>query len=262
MLDKERILSGFRTLSLQHRVEIIDRVDSTNKRAKELLSQINANDCIVIATEQTLGRGRLNRTWYSPKGGLYFSMIIKTDTRVKSCALYGLMAACAIHEALKVEIGLQTHLKWPNDLLVDTRKLSGILSELVVQGQNEGSNFVILGIGINVNTLTEEFPEDLREIVTSIRTERGCDTPLEDLLVAIVSRIDWWLQTDPSLTKVFYVYNKVCGTVGSEVLIELPEMTIQGLAKGIDEYGHLLVQDVSGRTHMLDFGDVVYLRSM
>jgi len=235
--------------------------------AKQLINGGDIDGTIVVAAEQSSGRGRMKRIWYSPPGGLYFTIILRANKEVTSYALYGLMIACVIHETIKSEFGLQPHLKWPNDILVNEKKLCGVLSELIVSQNESGGQsddapiFVIIGTGINANNLVDEFPQEYQNLVTTIRNECGFKISLEDLLVAIICRLDWWLETDPSLSKVFHVYNNICGTIGTEVSVELPKSTIQGCAKGIDEYGNLIIEDRVGSIHKVDYGDVVYLRS-
>ncbi|MFW9933781.1 MAG: biotin--[acetyl-CoA-carboxylase] ligase, partial [Candidatus Thorarchaeota archaeon] len=208
MIEKERIESGFRLRSLAHRIIVLEAIGSTNTYAKLLIDSPDSEGTIVVADEQTSGKGRMTRTWHSPKGGLYFSIVLKANKDVSSYALYALMAACCVHEAVKTESGLTPHLKWPNDILVNERKLCGILSELIIKQEEwDEEVYVVLGIGINVNNMTEGFPLDLQDVATSIKMECGCDTSLEDLLVEIVSRIDWWLEGDPILSKVSQVYN-------------------------------------------------------
>ena len=259
-MDKERISTGFQTYSLAHRIEIFDEVSSTNSIAKELASQSDSDGLIIIAEKQTSGRGREQRFWHSPRGGLYLSIVITPSPNVKSYALYGLMMACVLHEAIKSMTGLQPHLKWPNDLLVNDQKLCGILSELVSDEQGNAIR-VVLGVGVNVNIRTKDFPIDLRGITTSILDETSSITQIEDLIVAIVSRLDRWLESDPALSKVQNVYMKLCKTLASKVCVDMKEKRICGMAKEINEYGMLLIEDESGHHHEISAGDVRYVRS-
>ncbi len=259
MIDEKRIQTGFSLNSLKHHVVIFDRVDSTNLQAKKLLDSNAQHGTIVIAEEQTHGRGRLTRSWYSPRGGLYFSVILREIAAVESIPLYGFLLACVVHQSLKQLTNLQFSLKWPNDVLLGQKKVSGILSELVTEGAN--SLGIIVGVGINLNSRVEEFPTELQSSVATILSEINQQSSVEDLLVAIISRLDWWLQSDPTLEKVVQVYRRFCSTLGLMVSAEFEGNMIKGKAVDIAANGSLVIKEETGKTILIDFGDVVHLES-
>jgi BirA family biotin operon repressor/biotin-[acetyl-CoA-carboxylase] ligase len=260
VIDEERIQTGFSLNSLEHHLVIFDQVDSTNLQAKELLHSKAQHGTIVIAEQQTRGVGRLRRSWYSPKGGLYFSVILRELAQIESLPLYGLLAACVIHESLKQLTDLQFSLKWPNDVLLGQKKVSGVLSEYVVNGIHPLG--IIVGVGINLNNRIEEFPTELQASATTILSATKQESSVEDLLVAIISRLDWWLQSDPELEKVVQVYKRICGTLGRFVSADFQGRTMRGKAVDVDADGFLIVEDASGKTVHIDFGDIVHLGSV
>ncbi len=259
MIDEERIQTGFSLNSLTHHLVIFDQVDSTNLQAKKLLYSNAQHGTIVIAEEQTRGRGRLRRSWHSPKGGLYFSVILRELPPTESFPLYGLLAACVINESLKQLTDLRFSLKWPNDVLLGEKKVSGILSEFIVDGSCPLG--IIVGVGINLNSRIEEFPAELQASATTILSETEQESSLEDLLVAIISRLDWWLQSDPRLEKVVQVYKRICGTIGRLVSADFQGHMITGTAVDVASDGSLIVEDASGKRVFIDFGDIVHLGS-
>jgi BirA family biotin operon repressor/biotin-[acetyl-CoA-carboxylase] ligase len=168
------------------------------------------------------------------------------------------MAGCVVHESIKDLSGLSPHLKWPNDIHLKGRKVGGILSELVTA--NHGS-YVVLGIGINVNTQESDLADDIRSASTSLLRELDAPMSIEELLVAIVSRMDWWLASDPLLSKVHHVFNRISGTIGTRVVVRVDEQIIKGIARCMLEDGALLIETDSGETYEMQAGDVEYLRS-
>ncbi len=258
MIDKERLLSNLLTSSAQHRVEVFDIVDSTNTIAKGLLSQGAGHGTLVVAEAQTHGRGRLGRAWHSPKGGLYFSLVLLPSSEVVSLPLYGLMVACVIREVIHKKSGLECMLKWPNDLLVSNRKVCGILSELVTD--DERIKGLVVGAGINVNTLPNMFPEEIRSHATSLRIETGKEHNLEEFLAAIVVALESWLVECPSLSNVVSVYRTHCLTLGKQVVARIHGTELVGIAFDIERDGSLLIRDDAGRTHRVNSGEVTHLR--
>lgn len=259
MIDEERIQTGFSLNSLKHHLVMFDRVDSTNLQAKKLLHRNAEHGTIVIAEEQTHGRGRLTRSWCSPKGGLYFSVILREITQIESIPLYGFLLACVVHESLKQLTDLHFSLKWPNDVLLGPKKVSGILSEFVTEGANPLG--IIVGVGVNLNSRVEEFPAELQDSATTILSATKQESSLEDLLVAIISRLDWWLQSDSGLEKVVQVYKRICSTIGKLVSADFQGRMITGTAVDVAPDGSLIVEDASGKTVHIDFGDVVHIGS-
>lgn len=146
-------------------------VDSTNRVAKKLAYHGAADGAIVVAEEQTGGKGRLDRKFFSPRGkGIWFSVILRPNFLPKDAPKCTLMAAVAVAEAM-VRFNLKPEIKWPNDIMHDGRKLVGILTEMT--GEIGKITYLVIGVGINVNISRDEFPEDLRGIATSLSEMNG-----------------------------------------------------------------------------------------
>jgi BirA family biotin operon repressor/biotin-[acetyl-CoA-carboxylase] ligase len=217
--------------------------DSTNARARELAMARAPDGTVVTAGEQTAGRGRQGRTWSAPAGkALLMSAIVRDLTRRD--ALLPLAVPVAVAEACDAFAGTRCGIKWPNDIWINGRKLSGILLE----GRPE-ERWAVIGVGVNVGTLREEFPAELRDTATSLAIESGVDPGVEPVLDAVLGALERRLAEEPETIVAAWRERDVLR--GSRVRWNGGE----GTAAGIDEAGSLLVETGSGRV-VLDAGEV------
>ena len=171
LLLPSEIQIGLDTEILGKEMDYHPSVDSTNRLAKKLAYHGAAEGTIVVAEEQTGGKGRLERGFYSPRGkGIWFSVILHPNFSPHDAPKFTLMAAVAVAEAM-ARFKLKAEIKWPNDIMHDGRKLVGILTEMT--GEIGKITYLVTGIGINVNISREEFPEELRDIATSLSELNG-----------------------------------------------------------------------------------------
>jgi BirA family biotin operon repressor/biotin-[acetyl-CoA-carboxylase] ligase len=238
----------------------LDSVDSTNTEAKQLLIQGEGEGVIVTAGRQTAGRGRKDRTWLSPVGGLYFSLILHPRLEAKSAPLLGFLGACAVARSLSKLGVVDVSVKWPNDVLVKQCKIAGILCETVFLGSKTLGT--VLGIGVNQNCSISEMPPGLQWPTTSIIDEVGKATSIESLLCSIVNEIDRLLQSvekRESFSEVLGEWRELSSTIGSKVRVHEDGKTIDGIARNIAPNGALVVQTEDGLVSVLQ-GDVSHLR--
>ncbi|MGY5855782.1 MAG: biotin--[acetyl-CoA-carboxylase] ligase [Candidatus Thorarchaeota archaeon] len=239
----------------------MDSVDSTNTEAKNLVMHGESEGLIVITKSQTAGRGRKDRPWLSPIGGLYFSIILKPRLGTENTPLLGLLGACAVARSLNALGVKNVGLKWPNDVLIGKSKISGILSEAVYLG--EVTTGIVIGIGVNQNCPVSDMPPGLQWPTTSIVDEIGKETSIEALLCSIVNEIDALLQVverDSSFAAVLDEWREVSSTLGARVRIHEDEKTTDGVAKDIGSDGSLIVETENGLVNVL-LGDVSHLRT-
>jgi len=235
-------------------------VESTQTMAKELYRRYSYDAFVVWAERQFKGRGRRERRWHSPKGGLYFSLFQKDLGDLRSPQLVSLAAGMAIRNGLKQFCNISCELKWPNDILYQERKLCGILSESAIYGQK--IHYTIVGVGINVNTDISELPCEVRAKATSLKDIIGLEVDLNELLSVSAEEVFKWLsflKTDNGQKKVIESYKNHCVTLGSQVSVYLDNETISGLAVDITEEGALQVL-AAGETLLFATGDVVHIR--
>ncbi len=235
-------------------VEWFRQLDSTNRYAAEQA----AAGLVVVADEQTAGRGRLGRAWVAPPGAsLLVSVVVPLGVSVETRSLLVPAAAVAAADALHAIAGIEARLKWPNDLVVDDRKLAGFLAEAVT-----GRGVAVVGMGCNVDW--PSFPPDLAATATACN--RCSDRPVtrEELLAEWLVRYDERLGAldDPSARRAL---RDACAarsaTLGRRVRVELPDRSLVGTATGLDDLGMLEVTLDGGGVEVISAGDVVHLRA-
>ena len=220
-----------------------------------------AEGLCIIAREQTRGRGRLDRGWHSPKdAGLYFSVILRPSFEIDRWPLIGLAAALAVFDALENACDLRADIKWPNDIVVDDRKLAGILAETV---ETPDGAAVVLGVGINLTS--ENVPLELSESATSIAAmndSRPIDRDsLSAELIKSLSRRYQTLHTDDGCHQTIYEW---CANSSyaydREVRVALANESFEGVTRGLERDGALRVETSEGAVRIVRAGDVRAVR--
>jgi BirA family biotin operon repressor/biotin-[acetyl-CoA-carboxylase] ligase len=226
------------------RVEVLATTPSTNAVVADRARSGEPAGLVVVAEQQTSGRGRLDRTWVSPaRAGLTFSVLLRPDLEPARWGWLPLLAGVGVVRALRDQTGVDAVLKWPNDVLIGGRKVAGLLAEVVAPGA------VVLGIGLNVTTDADELPH---AEATSLRME-GAETTDRDTLLRAVLRDLRAVVTDVESGQASY--RALCSTIGQRVRVELPHASVEGSADAVDEDGRLVVD---GSPY--GAGDVVHLR--
>jgi BirA family biotin operon repressor/biotin-[acetyl-CoA-carboxylase] ligase len=223
-------------------LELHDSLDSSNRRALHLAARGAAGPgCIVLARRQLAGRGRGNRPWHSPPGGLWFSLVL----RPLHLDGLNLVAALAVVRAC-ARLGLPASLRWPNDVFVGPRKLAGVLAEGRLVGARP--EFVVLGLGIDVNLQAEDFPEELRPIATSMAAELGRPLDLAEIFRIVLEELDGLYTTfqEHGLAPLLGEVSASCSTLGRRVQIWTGQASEEALAVGLAPDGALLLE--GGRT--------------
>ncbi|HOJ81680.1 MAG TPA: biotin--[acetyl-CoA-carboxylase] ligase [Acetomicrobium flavidum] len=231
-------------------------VESTQRMAKVLYDRYKHDTYVVWAKEQLKGRGRRERVWHSPRGGLYFSLFYE-NLEVRFPQLASLASGLAMREALKEIADISCDLKWPNDILYRDKKLCGILSEAASCGTDV--HRVIIGVGVNVNA---EIPHELKDIAVCLKEIIGNEVDLEGLLSLSAERLLFriaQLETKEGQEEILDSYKRHCTTLGSTVTIILDEGSITGQAIDITQEGALQVL-ASGTLHSIATGDVIHVR--
>jgi BirA family biotin operon repressor/biotin-[acetyl-CoA-carboxylase] ligase len=233
-------------------------IDSTNRRAHDQGRKGASEGTVVLADFQSQGKGRLGRFWESPAGlNLYASIILRPPIPPKDAPQITLLAGVATANALARASGLDIGIKWPNDIFLHGKKVAGILSEM--KADDTKTQFVILGVGVNVNWERGGIPPHLRETATSLRAEGGKEIPRTLIAEEIFEELEKGYASflregfSPRLRE---EWNRLSWINGKRVTVTLPDKEISGEALGIDTDGALLLLDQEGKTHRFIVGDV------
>jgi len=248
---------------LWREIEVVQSTGSTNA---DLLARALAGEpegAVLAAEEQRAGRGRMGRTWTSPpRAALTFSLLLKPAVPPARLGWLPLLTGVAVAAAVTQVTGVETRLKWPNDLLAADAKLAGILAEAA-------GDAVVVGIGLNVSTEPAEFPSPRPGALpaTSLRAAGATAPSREDILLAILEGFERWYRAwqqaggDPDRSGLRPEYTRLSATIGRTVRAELPGgQALSGPAVGVDSDGRLLVRVSSGSEVAVAAGDVVHLR--
>ncbi len=232
-------------------IEHIDVIDSTNL---ELIrrARVGGMPQVLIATEQSAGRGRLGRTWVSKKGkGLYMSFLLRPEISVENAPLISLIMGLAAHEAIKEATGIETELKWPNDLVIDGKKVAGILAASEIRDNKP--DFVVIGIGINM--FQENFSGEIAATATSLKLAGGTfiREDLENSIVKSFNRYYDIFIREESFRAFAEEYNSLTVNIKRRVRVIEPDNEYEAESLGVNEEGELMVR--------LDSGDIRAIRS-
>ncbi len=231
-------------MNIGNKVYHYEEIDSTNLEAKRLSEQGAPNGSVIVADRQTDGRGRRGRNWESATvGNLYFSILLKPDIEVQKTSMLTLVAALAVLKACEDAAGIRAQIKWPNDIVVDGKKLVGILTELNLLP--EGGYQVIVGVGINV--VKQVFSEEIAATAISLEEASGKEVAKEDLLKAVLAGFEeLYLQfcEDGNMSRLLEAYNGKLVNKDQEVRVLEPTGEYIGRALGINEEGELLVAPI------------------
>jgi BirA family biotin operon repressor/biotin-[acetyl-CoA-carboxylase] ligase len=247
------------TRELGRTLHHFETLPSTNAQAFELAQDGALNGEVVIAEAQTAGKGRRGRSWVSPAHkNLSMSVILKPEISPARAPEVTLVAAVALAETLN-EAGAQALIKWPNDVQLEGRKVAGILTEL--SADTERVHFVVLGIGVNLNTEPGDFPDDLRELATSVSIMRGQPVPRALFTAALLTKLETWLDAwqEDGFGAVRERWKALSSILGKDVLVRSDSKELRGVAEDIDDAGALLLR-VDGRIERVLAGDVEQVR--
>ena len=236
-------------------VHWFDTIDSTNDRAKAIADQGAPHGTVLIAGHQTKGRGRMGRTFCSPKGqGLYLSVILRPDQRAHELMHLTCGVGVAVCDAIETVTGYRPGIKWINDLVADGKKLGGILTELSVDPKSGTVRYAIIGIGINCSQKQADFPAEIQDIAISLESVTGQKAESTALAAAIIQSL--YKMNPAAKEESLAAYKKDCITLGKEIVVLQNEEKRYGTAIGIDKDGSLLVTFRDGTTQAVNSGEV------
>jgi len=240
------IIRDLKTENIGKRVYYFEELDSTQNFAQQIAADKKENGTIVIAEKQTSGRGRLDRKWTSPKGGIWFSLIIHPKFDVSSSTLIPILSAVALSKSIKKILGVETEVKWPNDIILNGKKVAGILVDASVQANN--IDYLILGIGINFDIDTKKLEKRLSKTpnfygVDSLRGNNN-KTPPKILLKEFLFQFEKNLSSldKGEKAKIVKEWTKKAAGIGRKITINTSSGKISGISQGIDTDGALKIK--------------------
>ena len=263
--DTEKLLPweitrDLKTKLIGKRVYYFEEIDSTQNFAQNIAADKKENGTIIIAEKQTSGRGRLDRKWTSPKGGIWFSLIIHPKFDVSSSTLIPILSAVALSKSIKSVLGLETEVKWPNDITMNGKKVAGVLVD--ASFQTNSIDYLILGIGINFDIDAKKLEKRLTKTpnfygIDSLRGKEN-KTPPKTLLKEFLLQFEKNLfQLDKGeKSKIIKEWTKRAAGIGRKITINTSNGKISGISQGIDNDGALKIK-TRNETKKIYVGDVV-----
>ncbi len=252
ILSSQSIRPFLRRPELYPDIQVHKLLESTNKTAKELANHGASGGTVVLAEQQSGGRGRLGRSFYSPSGaGIYMTVLLRPTEPAETTMLITSAAAVAVCRALKAVCGLEAQIKWVNDVYLDGRKLCGILTEAAVNFEDHRMDYLIIGIGINVTN--GDFPPELREAAISLEEKLGRRLPRSPLIGELLNQLS---EIDLSQKQFLEEYRARSFVLGSYVNVISPTGTERALAVNINDQGHLLIRLDDGTEKALSSGEI------
>ncbi|MCI5700665.1 MAG: biotin--[acetyl-CoA-carboxylase] ligase [Lachnospiraceae bacterium] len=241
---------------LPYRVLYKDEIDSTNTWAKREAEMGASEGSVLVADMQTAGKGRRGRSWSSPSGhSVYMSLILRPDILPERASMLTLVAGLSVAQAVRHDLGLDAWIKWPNDVVISGKKICGILTEMSLQ--MECINYVVIGIGINVNL--KDFPKDIADKATSLCREKGENVHRAEVIAAVLHRFEknyFRFLKRGNLADVKDSYNEILINCGRKICVLEPGNEYTAISGGINEKGELLVTKDDGTKAAVYAGEV------
>lgn len=255
IVSAESILPYLKGKAKNFALQVHQSVTSTNTIAKEMAADGASEGTVIIAREQTEGRGRMGRTFYSPGvTGIYFSIILRPKLSIEDSLRITTACAVAVSKAIEQIAGVEAKIKWVNDIFVNDKKVCGILTEASLNFENGGLEYAVVGIGLNI--VTQDFPDELKSIAGSIFKDKPEDTPVTSILVAeILNNIADTMDTlidDKHLEE----YRNRSFLIGKHILVLKGGNAIPAKAIAIDDKARLVVEYEDKSVEPLSSGEV------
>ena len=259
-LSASEIKRGINTKTIGREVQVFNAVVSTNDIAMEMGARGMQEGLVIVAESQSHGRGRLGRTWISPGNvNIYASILFRPELSPVYAPTLTMMASLATASAISKTTGLEAKIKWPNDILIGSKKVSGILTEM--NAEEEMINYVVVGIGINVNMREGDLPDGLRIPATSLMECIGEKVDRTALLKQLIETIDSDYDglKNKGIMSVVKRWRENCITLNKKVKATLPGEVITGVAEDVTQQGGLVIKMAEGHTKVIYAGDITIL---
>ena len=254
-LIPEELAALVRTGTIGLRIVHREEVDSTNDLAKELAQEGAPEGTVVIAEIQTAGRGRLERSWASPRGGIWLSVILRPPLAPVGATRFTILAAVAVAKAIET-LDITPEIKWPNDILIEGRKVCGILLELSAQADR--IEHLIIGFGINANITKDDIPVKARERATSLAEVLRREIPRAPFVATLFSALEreYRRLLDGDWEGVLSDWILRCNMVNKHIVLDTHRGIEEGVFAGVDDFGAIRLRNADGEVKTYAAGDV------
>ncbi|ETT53244.1 BirA family transcriptional regulator, biotin operon repressor / biotin-[acetyl-CoA-carboxylase] ligase [Paenibacillus sp. CF095] len=256
-IDATALQLALNTTVFGRKAVLLTSTLSTQGDVLKLAEKGQAEGAVVIAEEQTGGRGRFGRQWFSPPGkGIWMSVLLRPDLPLQHTPQLTLLTGVAVCRAVRACSGADAGIKWPNDLLIDGRKVCGILLESTVEDHEV--RYCIAGIGVDVNFDPEDYPEDLTTIATSLKMETGQSVDRTKLTAAILTELEqlYYLYQKEGFGVISALWEALSVSMNREITVTNPHGVIEGKAIGLDPSGALIVEKHDGEHTLIISGEI------
>lgn len=257
-LTPGELKAGLATEFIGKNIQYFKETESTNTIAREIANSVDEGT-LVIAESQTGGRGRLGRKWISPEGGIWFSVILKPKMQPQYASRITFLAGVCVARAMR-NYGLAAKIKWPNDILINGKKVCGILTE--IGAEMDSINYLIVGIGIDANVDISYFPDEIRDTSTSLKYELGREIDRIEFVQKLLLELETTylkFQKD-GFPPILEEWRNMSATIGEWVKITTGTRTIYGEAIGVDTQGALIIETGEGQLEKILAGNCEHLR--
>lgn len=253
-LSEKAIHPFLKTTLYGRNMDVFKTIDSTNNFAKSLARLGMPDGTTVIADQQTEGRGRTDKSFYSPSNlGIYMSIVVRPKISVDYSLMLTSCAAVAVSEAIENVAGVKTGIKWVNDIYIGEKKVCGILTEARINIEAGGLDYAVIGIGLNV--LTENFPKEIRDTATSLFLETGKDISRVRLVAEILNCLEERINNISSKSFI-EDYKKRSILIGRDIAVTRGSEEFNATVLGIDEFGHLVIESENDELIALNSGQI------
>lgn len=258
-LNVDTLTAGMTSQYFGKPIILLDKTISTQEDARQLAEEGASEGTLVISEEQTGGRGRMGKSFYSPQGkGIWMSLVLRPKQPLHLTQQLTLLTGVAVCRAIAKCTGVQTDIKWPNDILFQGKKVCGILLESATEDQRV--RYCIAGIGISANMKEADFPEELRSVATSIRMAGGTTVNRMELIQSIMEQMEnlYELYNEQGFEPIASLWEALSGSVGREVHVQTIGDRFSGIATGLNEDGALLVRNQAGEQIPVYSGELFF----
>ena len=237
-------------------IAFFEEVGSTNTEVRKIAENGGKTGDFALSLKQNAGRGRRGRSFFSPDGGLYLSMLFRPQTSLEELMPFTAFSAVAVRRAIQEVTGMDAQIKWTNDLVIGQKKVSGTITDIVFEGESGQVDALILGVGINVKN--SDFPDEIKDKAISLETASGKEVSILQLAGALTRELDRLWPVAICKEREYYLkeYREHCLTLGKEVQVIRNNQNQQGFALDINDHAALVIRFADGHIENIDSGEV------